>query len=62
MKILDLTNAHNEKWNNDTRNKKLQCETKRIKTKQENEFNALKLKIESSINEFNLKRKAEANK
>lgn len=62
MRILELTNTHHQKWNTDTKEWKLQCKMQAIKTKQENEFNALKQKIESTLNEFNLKRKAENDK
>lgn len=62
MKILDLTAIHNQKWNTDIKEKKLQAKMLSIKTKQENEFNALRLKIEATLNEFNKKRKAENEK
>jgi hypothetical protein len=40
----------------------MNCENKKISTRQENEFNALKMKMNAQINEFTLKRKAEFEK
>jgi hypothetical protein len=57
MKIVELTQTQNEKWNTDTKQWKFHCELQRINTKQENELHALKQKSELSINEFNIKRK-----
>jgi hypothetical protein len=56
MKILELTQAQNEKWNTDTKQWKFQCELQRINVKQENELHALKQKAELAINEFKIKR------
>ena len=59
QKILELSQNQNDKWNNEQKQRKMNCEIQRIKSKQEGEFNALKMKIDSTLNEFNSKRKVE---
>jgi hypothetical protein len=62
MKILDLSSKNDEKWNTGTKEKKKACEIDRIRTRQDNEYNALVLKMNSELNEFNIKRKQEYEK
>jgi hypothetical protein len=62
MKIIELTESNNLKWNDHTKEQKKEFETKRIKAKQEIEFTKLKLKIDSTLNEFTKKRKVEFEK
>jgi len=62
MKILELTDKHNEKWTNEHKQKKVTHNTNRIKSKQDNKANALKLKMEATLSEFHSKRKVELEK
>jgi hypothetical protein len=62
MKIIELTNTHNEKWNKETKEWKTQCEIQRVKSKQENEFTALRCKMDSTFNEYNIKKQEELEK
>jgi hypothetical protein len=52
----------NDKWNTETKNRLLQAELQKLKTKHDNENNAMKLKMELTLNEFNIKRKNEFQK
>lgn len=61
-KINQLTEDHETKWNNVIKNQKKELEINKLKTKQTNEYNNLKRKIETMINEFNAKRKFELDK
>ena len=62
MKINQLTEASHDKWNSSTKQWKIDCEMQRLKTRQDNEFNALKLKVDLSLNEFKGKRSKELEK
>ena len=61
-RITELTDELNYKWNNETKNYLLECEMQKLRTKHENENNALKMKMDLNTNEFNIKRKTEYQK
>lgn len=62
MKILELTAANDAKWNTEIKDRKLSSEVERIKTKHDNEYNALVMKMNLEINEFNKSRSEELEK
>jgi hypothetical protein len=59
MKILELTNINDEKWNNEIRAKKLNSEIEKLRMKHDNEFNACNLKVNLELNEYKMKRETE---
>lgn len=59
LKILELTNINDEKWNNEIRTKKLNSEIEKLRIKHDNEFNACNLKVNQELNEYKKKRETE---